>query len=539
MIKSIRAFLFCPETTPVPTYKLTVTGGAGIKDINPTVKYLATGETQEIKYAVETGYDTTTVRLTKEGGCSLDGNTVTMGESDCTVRIDVDKNKYKVSGSISPAGAEEAQGATKLLPIEKKVDHGNSATLTAPTLEGWTFKGWNTTAVTGEGNCTASVDTTDSHKLQVTNVTGDCGYNASYEEIKVEEPETPTVNKIKVHFRAETSGTKSLGYVSNSDNEIEIGEVVSSTATPNTGYRFKNWTKLSGNCELADNTTLNDQTIKVKAAGTIECTYLARFEQGSSPKTTVEFWVNNTNVGTMTINGTTTDGTNAHKSISVTPGTTVDVSAAVTSSTARFDHIQVQTGSCTFENSDTAIRTLTGKLTAAGDKCQVMAYINPSGGSSSGYKFNLCVEPAATGDQAISYRWNKTNPTNIYASGTIDGSSLGSSGGSTRCADVTIPASPISVQFRDLTNYGKSPGFTPAFYHNKALGGPNGSEGSLMAGGYYEFNANGLASSGCDGQIVNNQCTGNVYFIKTVTINSGDTIYFKRWSTSGMPSTIP
>lgn len=125
MIKSIRAFLFFPETTPVPTYKLTVTGDEGIEDIDPTEKTgMATGDKTSISYKVKDGYTPSTITVTG-GDCSISDNEVTMGTADCSVNITSEKiAEYKVTGGILP---DSLKDKTDKLPVEYTVRKAGSA----------------------------------------------------------------------------------------------------------------------------------------------------------------------------------------------------------------------------------------------------------------------------------------------------------------------------------------------------------------------------------------------------------------------------
>ncbi|MBP3925352.1 hypothetical protein J6E39_08980, partial [bacterium] len=403
--------------------------------------------------------------------------------------------------------------------------------------EGWTFNGWS--VVKGGENCSTESADLSSAELNISKVEGDCGFNAGYTKNE------PDVKKIKVTFAA--FGGK--GTVSNPSSELEIGFTIGSRVTANDGYKFKAWRKMYGDCELVQGAQLTNASIAVKAAGTKDCTYLAYFEEATTSKTTVEFWVTNS-VGTLTIDGVTTDGTTAHKSKEITTGSQVNVSAAEASG-GTFQGISVMEGSCRFENGDTGIKTKTGKLTVTGDKCRVMAYINPTGGTT-GKKFQICTENGTMNEtQSVEWRWNSADPTNIWAKNpTIEHGSFGSYNESKVCTYVNIPASPIQIQFRDLThhytgttaqcsqyNTGGCP--TPSFYLNGELGGPNGSQGSLLSGGYYTFDQYGRANEGCNGQVVNSTCNGTVYYIKTITIKNGDTIYLKRYNQNGNPQKLP
>ena len=351
------------ETTPVPTYKLTVTGDEGIEDIDPTEKTgLATGDKTSISYKVKDGYTPSTITVTG-GNCSISDNEVTMGTADCSVNITSEKiAEYKVTGGILP---DSLKDKTDKLPVEYTVRKAGSATLEAEEISGWTFKGWNTTAVTGEGKCTASVDKTDSHKLQVTNVTGDCGYNASYEEIKVEEPETPTVTNVTVRYSSEggkvtvynviPDGNDGYNYVEtegaevNGAHEITVAQndlVLLDAKSANTGYKFKNWEKISGQCELDEGEDLNNTDILIIAKGSEKCEYIARFEANKYTLTVHEGWPN------------ITKDLNAGDTVKVThftgkQGTFTQWS--VDSGTCKIDNPKSQTPTITMEANDCVV----------------------------------------------------------------------------------------------------------------------------------------------------------------------------------------
>ncbi len=444
------------------------------------------------------------------GTCEVSGNTVTMEDADCSVEVRGIKKKYKVTGSVSPDEAASIYGTDKL-PITKEVEHGNSATLTAPTLEGWTFNGWS--VIKGGENCSTESSDLSSAELNIRKVEGDCGFNAGYTKNE------PDVKKIKVTFAA--FGGK--GTVSNPGSELEVGYTTMSMAKPNNGYKFKEWTKQGdGACEITKG-SLTTQTIEVKAVGTKDCTYLAYFEEATTSKTTVEFWVTNS-VGTLTVDGTKTNGTTEHKSKTITTGSQVNVSAAEADG-ASFLKIQVMSGSCLFSNGTDTTTNKQDKLTVSGEKCQVMAYINPTGGTT-GYSFNLCV---AQKDYVASVYYNKSNPTN---SSVLEMTTKAGQGGryyndSEYCTSISIPAESTHIFILNTGSNSTGQALSDTFAPYITLNGRQLTN-TLMSRGCYIAGSTIDAGHYCASQ--NPRPDANFHEFYSLGVSNGDKVLIKRFA---------
>ncbi len=203
--------------TANPTEGGTVTGG-GDYEYGSTVTLTAESDIDAsyvfAGWTLSGGYELT-------NGSTTSNETITIKVTDDVTAVAnfTQITTYKVTTAVTPEGAGTATSR------ENIVIDGNSTVITATASEGYTFSGWT---VVGDYN---TINFNPDSTSTTINPLGDITVTANFT------PNTGTVN-----FATSGNGT-----VSNAGaNEVTYDNTVTSTATPNTGYHFLNWTVEGG-----------------------------------------------------------------------------------------------------------------------------------------------------------------------------------------------------------------------------------------------------------------------------------------------------
>ena len=199
--------------------------------------------------------------------------TITQGSYTATVSV---TQEYTQLYTITALPANQNQGT---VTGGGSYAAGTTVTLRATPADGYEFSNWN------DGN---------TNNPRTITVTGNANYIANFREISSVNTYTITVlSSNQSHGTASGGGT------------YQEGATVTISATPASGYEFKNWN---------DGNTSNPRTITV----TENKTYIANFQEISSVNTyTITVLSSNESYGTVSGSGSYTEGTTV--TISATP----------------------------------------------------------------------------------------------------------------------------------------------------------------------------------------------------------------------------
>ena len=202
-----------PEPQP-GNYALTVNSGTGIASVEGAGNYKA-GESVTVKCSIKDGYEFDSWSGDKIG--STIELTFNMPENNVTVTANAKVITYNISYNI------DGGQLTKDNPSNYTVET-DDIPLTNPTKNGYTFKGWSGTGLTGDENTSVTI---------AQGSTGDRTYTANWSE---NPPDTYTLTLV--------AGTG----IASVDNEKAYKKDTSITlnCTVKDGYEFVNWTNSNG-----------------------------------------------------------------------------------------------------------------------------------------------------------------------------------------------------------------------------------------------------------------------------------------------------
>jgi uncharacterized repeat protein (TIGR02543 family) len=202
-----------PEPQP-GNYALTVNSGIGIASVEGAGNYKA-GESVTVKCSIKDGYEFDSWSGDKIG--STIELTFNMPENNVTVTANAKVITYNISYNI------DGGQLTKDNPSNYTVET-DDIPLTNPTKNGYTFKGWSGTGLTGDENTSVTI---------AQGSTGDRTYTANWNE---NPPDTYTLTLV--------AGTG----IASVDNEKAYSKDTSITlnCTVKDGYEFEKWTNSNG-----------------------------------------------------------------------------------------------------------------------------------------------------------------------------------------------------------------------------------------------------------------------------------------------------
>lgn len=222
-------------------YTITVeSGGNGTASASPD-KALA-GTEIKLTAVPDSGYQFKEWQVI-DGNINIEDSKFSMTESNVTVKAIFEPiiNEYSIT----------------ILPIEngtitasaEAAGEGTEIELTAVPADGYRFKSWQ---VTSDGT---PIPVTDN---KFTMPDGAVSVGAAFEKIPVVDPKATEYN---ITVKTDGHGTAKANV-----KKAEKDQVVELTATPDKGYKFKEWEIISGDVTITDNTfVMPDEDVTVKA----------------------------------------------------------------------------------------------------------------------------------------------------------------------------------------------------------------------------------------------------------------------------------
>lgn len=203
------------------------------------VKSAKAGDTITLTATPNSGYKLKEWKVTG-GNVSIQNNQFTMPDSDVKIKAIFESsatNTPVLSHSIIVTAANGSASASK-----KSSKAGGVVTLTATPNSGYHFKGWKVTS--------GGVNIKDNRFTMPNN---DVVIEAIFEA------DAPASSAVA---RSITVITDGHGTASASKKSAKAGETITLTATPNAGYRFKEWRVTSGSATVQNNQfTMPDRSV--------------------------------------------------------------------------------------------------------------------------------------------------------------------------------------------------------------------------------------------------------------------------------------
>ena len=332
---TVKAIFEQDNTPPQPTaYTVTVqTEGDGTASASTTSA--TAGTTINLTATPNSGYRFKEWQVIS-GSVTINGNSFTMPDENVTVKAVFEQDSTPPQPTTYTVEVQTEGSGTASASVTSATA-GTTINLTATASNGYHFKEWQVISgsVTINGN---------SFTMPDANVT----VKAIFEQDST--PPQPTTYTVTV--RTEGDGTASASATS-----ATAGTEIKLTATPNSGYRFKEWQVISGGVTISgDSFTMPDENVTVKAI----------FEQDSTPPQPTTY--------TVTING---GGAGVSGNGSYTQGTTVNIYAGTRSG---YTFTGWSTEDVTIQNADSA----NASFTMPGKDVAVTATWTYNGGGSSG-----------------------------------------------------------------------------------------------------------------------------------------------------------
>ena len=262
--------IFEKDAPPTPTeYTVTVTsGGNGTASASPAKA--AAGTEITLTATPNTGYHFKEWQVIS-GNVTIKDDKLLMPDSNVEIKAIFEKDAPPTPTEYTVTVTSGGNGTASASPA--KAVAGAEITLTAMPNEGYHFKEWQ--VISGGVSIKNNKFTMPNNNVEV---------KAIFEE---DTPPAPTEHTVTV-----TSGGN--GTASASPAKAAAGTEITLTATPNTGYHFKEWQVISGNVTIKDDKFLMpDSNVEVKAI----------FEEDAPPAPTDPAKPSISVTGTYTYNG--------------------------------------------------------------------------------------------------------------------------------------------------------------------------------------------------------------------------------------------
>ena len=262
--------IFEKDAPPTPTeYTVTVTTeGGGTASASPTKA--AAGTEITLTATPNTGYHFKEWQVIS-GNVTIKDDKLLMPDSNVEIKAIFEKDAPPTPTEYTVTVTSGGNGTASASPA--KAVAGAEITLTAMPNEGYHFKEWQ--VISGGVSIKNNKFTMPNNNVEV---------KAIFEE---DTPPAPTEHTVTV-----TSGGN--GTASASPAKAAAGTEITLTATPNTGYHFKEWQVISGNVTIKDDKFLMpDSNVEVKAI----------FEEDAPPAPTDPAKPSISVTGTYTYNG--------------------------------------------------------------------------------------------------------------------------------------------------------------------------------------------------------------------------------------------
>ena len=262
--------IFEKDAPPTPTeYTVTVTsGGNGTASASPAKA--AAGTEITLTATPNTGYHFKEWQVIS-GNVTIKDDKFLMPDSNVEIKAIFEKDAPPTPTEYTVTVTSGGNGTASASPA--KAVAGAEITLTAMPNEGYHFKEWQ--VISGGVSIKNNKFTMPNNNVEV---------KAIFEE---DTPPAPTEHTVTV-----TSGGN--GTASASPAKAAAGTEITLTATPNTGYHFKEWQVISGNVTIKDDKFLMpDSNVEVKAI----------FEEDAPPAPTDPAKPSISVTGTYTYNG--------------------------------------------------------------------------------------------------------------------------------------------------------------------------------------------------------------------------------------------
>ena len=262
--------IFEEDAPPAPTEHTVTVTSSGNGTASASHAKAAAGTTITLTATPNEGYHLKEWRVIS-GGVSIKDNKFTMPNNNVEIKAIFEKDAPPTPTEYTVTVTTEGGGTASASPA--KAAAGTEITLTATPNTGYHFKEWQVIS----GNVTIK---DDKFLMPDSNV-----------EIKAifEKDAPPTPTEYTVTVTTEGNGTASA-----SSTSATAGTEITLTATPNEGYRFKEWQVMRGNMTIKDDKfTMPDSNVEVKAV----------FEEDAPPAPTNPAKPSISVTGTYTYNG--------------------------------------------------------------------------------------------------------------------------------------------------------------------------------------------------------------------------------------------